>query len=300
MGAGASRWLLYAGGPFYAYPYKTLLNAANGAAYERAYAHFRRDHATGPNLAYHCLCLVFQLTGNFGLLAELDAKLGARFGTEVPIMSLSTAAAWAVTLAAQSDAPLGVRLCSVLAIALAYRLRERIRAAWRTIMTLQAPIEVLALQLFVINKVRDTSGTTQVSLPFPQFVALLGGRLFLQSLLSQRLRGALAGAKVPINVALAAFMAASCRDPFGGGVPPFFVGLVGWALSLLTEQRWMLFYSMGFLASLGQGVSHHLAQEEGTLPQLAQVADELAHTTFFPNLLFQSAQASLRAAGLPI
>jgi len=62
----------------------------------------------------------------------------------------------------------------------------------------------------------------------------------------------------------------------------------------------MLFYSMGFLASLGQGVSHHLAQEEGTLPQLAQVADELAHTTFFPNLLFQSAQASLRAAGLPI
>ena len=42
-----------------------------------------------------------------------------------------------------------------------------------------------------------------------------------------------------------------------------------------------------------QGVAHHYAGEEGTLPQLAKLSDEFAHTTFFPNLLLHSAYQTI-------
>eukprot|EP00932_Pfiesteria_piscicida_P015100 SRR837773.27092.p2 GENE.SRR837773.27092~~SRR837773.27092.p2 ORF type:complete len:101 (-),score=28.55 SRR837773.27092:78-380(-) len=93
-----------------------------------------------------------------------------------------------------------------------------------------------------------------------------------------------------------------CQDPFGGGKAtksPFIFGLVGWILSVLTDQPWLFFYSGGFLASLSQGVAHHFAGEEGTLPQLANIADEFAHTTYFPNLLLHSVYQSLTSGRGP-
>ena len=76
-------------------------------------------------------------------------------------------------------------------------------------------------------------------------------------------------------------------------------GLVGWMLALVSNEPIMYFYSVGFLASLAQGVAHNLTGELATLPQLnavggaKKVAYELAHTTYFPSLLLQSCRESL-------
>ena len=75
---------------------------------------------------------------------------------------------------------------------------------------------------------------------------------------------------------------------FSGFLTPFSLGVFGWILALLTEQPWLLFYSLGYLASLAQGVSHALTGETPTLPRLRNVRDEYAHTTFFPCLVLQS------------
>ena len=94
----------------------------------------------------------------------------------------------------------------------------------------------------------------------------------------------------------------------------------------LHTCRWLYFYSGGYLASVAQGVAHHIAGklaapappsyahnpahprtfsllqdstalcaagEVGTLPQLSDVGAELSHTTFFPNILLQSVRQSL-------
>ena len=83
------------------------LNAADGADYRRAYLHFRRDHKMPQNIFYHCLCLVFQLSANYSLLATLDAKLFPGTG---PLAAASTLG-WLYTLLARSSgAPMLVKL----------------------------------------------------------------------------------------------------------------------------------------------------------------------------------------------
>jgi len=276
------RWLLYFGGAFFAYPHKPLLNVFQGSPYEVAYQHFRRDHTTDANLVYHGLCLIGQLTGNFGLLGELDEKLGLK-----NVLSLATASTWAGMLVLNSSAPPAVKAMSVASLVLAYKLRHKIRGHWQSIMYLQAFIEMLAVQLFVVNDVRSTDGSKEVKLGGTQLLGMIAIRLLLQNRLIKSFQGELKGHKNIVNAVIFAFVGYACLDPFGK-VPPFFLGLIGWALSLLTNQPWVEFYSLGFLATLGQGLSHHLAKEQGTMPQLAKYPDELAHATYFPNLLFQA------------
>ena len=78
-------------------------------------------------------------------------------------------------------------------------------------------------------------------------------------------------------------------------------GLIGWVLAILTDQKALYFYSGGFAASFGQGVSHMMTGEMATLVQLQagdtanKVAHEWAHTTYFPCLLLQSCLQSMLA-----
>ena len=103
-----------------------------------------------------------------------------------------------------------------------------------------------------------------------------------------------------VNVSVLAFMvgtaifnpipekAADKGRGVAGFLTPFSLGVFGWVLALMTEQPWLLFYSVGYLASLMQGVSHTLTRETPTLPRLRNVRDEYAHTTYFPCLVLQS------------
>lgn len=304
--------VLYAGAPFFCYPWKPLLNAIWGQTYERAYTHFRRDHQDPSNLLFHTMCLALQLSFNYSLLSEggkaLAKLTGGGKAIEDVLVTL-TSAAWSFVLLRARGAPLSVRLLSVAAIALAHSQREKIAARWKEMSAVTGVLEMLAVQVFVINKATSTSGQDRLPLNKPQLAKLVLGRWLFQALIDRTLGGCLAksGSCTVFNVALAAWLLKVCQDPFGaksgGGIHknPFFLGIGGWLLAFLTDQPWLYLYSGGFLASMAQGVAHHYAGEEGTLPQLANVADELSHTTFFPNLLLHSIHQSLTSGrGLAI
>jgi len=276
-----SKVLLYAGAPFFSYPFKPFLNVARGARYEVALAHFWRDHDKPDNLFYHVGCLVFQLTYNFGFLHELDGQI---FKGQ-PVFSFGTAVLWSLHLVVDSNAPISVKVASVTSISLAFRFRRQIVESWEKLMTMQAVVEALAIQIFIINK------SEPVPFNFSQFLLLLALRLISQKILKQK-QGALEAHKGAINLAVAMFIFQTSRDPFGR-VPPFIIGIVGYVLALLTNQRWLFFYTSGFNATLAQGVAHHISRQPATLPQLTSFADEIAHATFFPNLVFQSLEKLL-------
>jgi len=299
--------ILYGGAPFFCWPYKPLLNAIEGKQYARAYAHFRRDHQDPLNLFYHCLCLVFQLAFNYSLLSEVGRGLSRRLRGDdkhAHLLPLVTTAAWSWTLLRTKEAPFIVRCGSVGALALAYMLRDKIREYKDMVPFATGMLEMMALQVFVIEKAKNTSGVGRKPMNMKQLVLLILGRWSLQALLDSKAGGSLSGqrGRSIVNTLLAAWMSQVAQDPFGSPSPvktPFFLGIVGWILGILTKQQWLLYYSGGYLASMSQGVAHHYAGEEGTLTQLVDVGDELAHTTFFPNLLLHSVYQSLRSGKGP-
>ena len=75
VGVPALRALAYAPGLFFCYPWRPLLNYLIGDSYDVAYQHFGRDHKTPVNLWLHLCCLWMQISGNFGILHEIDSFL---------------------------------------------------------------------------------------------------------------------------------------------------------------------------------------------------------------------------------
>mmetsp|Transcript_38012 Transcript_38012/g.80483 ORF Transcript_38012/g.80483 Transcript_38012/m.80483 type:complete len:325 (+) Transcript_38012:70-1044(+) len=299
---------LYCGAPFFAYPWKPFFNHVAGQSYERAYLHFRRDHQDPYNLFYHCLCLGFQLGGNYGLLEVLSQKISKYLGKDLgeigALLPTSTTLFWAWTIVRCHQAPVVVRTAAVACLGLAHTFRKEIAARWKKLLWATGVLEMAAVQVFAINKAKNTKGGAEVpGFNLPQFLALVCGRWGFQ----YGLETLVSNIKVPssvslaVNGAVAAFMLRVCQDPFntekrmGGFIvgTPFSIGIWGWPLALLTDQPWLYFFSTGYLASLAQGVAHYYAGEEGTLPQLANVSDEYAHTTFFPNILLHSVWQSL-------
>lgn len=290
--------ILYGGAPFFCWPHKPLLNHIEGRSYERAYLHFRRDHQDPFNLFCHCLCLILQLLFNYSLLSEVGKGLKRVVNIPQYLPALATTGVWSMTLLRQKGAPLSVRIASIGALVAAYSLRDKLAEHWQKVPYVTAILEMMAVQVFVINKAKDTSGKGRVPINFLQLAKLVVGRLGLQALIDSKAGGSLSGAgsRSVVNTLLAAWMWKVSQDPFGGTSPvktPFFLSFSGWILGLLTKQPWLIFYSNGFLSSMAQGVAHHHAGELSTLPQLANVSDELAHTTFFPNLLLHSVYQSL-------
>lgn len=298
--------VLYGGAPFFASPHKIVVNYLAGIDYRRTYSHFRRDHQDPSNLAYHLVCLVFQLGFNFQLLAEVDRMLGMRGQ-----LSKLTAVMWAAVNLAATECPLSVRTATTAAIALAYnKAGPTLSGNWRSMAMVTGVLEMLAVQVFVINKAKDSSGEGRIPMDKAQLAKLIAGRWLLQALVTGVTRGGArvlpAAATTAVNLALAAWMARVSQDPFkpperGGGTfsSPFSLGFFGWLLAFATDQPWLYFYSGGFLASAAQGVAHHYAGEQGTLPQLSDPAAELSHTTWFPNILLQSVLQSVKSGRGP-
>jgi hypothetical protein len=112
---------LYAPGAFFFYPWKSAMNALVGDRYEIAYKHFRRDHSDSANLAMHVVALVFQLLGNFGLLAAVENMFLRK--SDVPslpfgvgLLPAITAATWIFSVLT-APAPTVCRVIAALAVA---------------------------------------------------------------------------------------------------------------------------------------------------------------------------------------
>eukprot|EP00658_Telonema_sp_P-2_P059772 TRINITY_DN48899_c0_g1_i2.p1 TRINITY_DN48899_c0_g1~~TRINITY_DN48899_c0_g1_i2.p1 ORF type:complete len:348 (+),score=65.20 TRINITY_DN48899_c0_g1_i2:142-1185(+) len=286
--------LLYGTAPFFSYPFKPMLEAAEGNGYAVAYRHFRRDHQDPHNLLYHCLCLVFQVRFNFSFLAEMD-KLLPLGGS---MASSCTFITWIWQLSTRSTAPALVRLLSVGTVATAYMQREVLGRHWKMVAFLTGLLEMVGVQIFLLNKKVDTSGKHRKPTDFKQLGLMMLIRTLVQIAAMKWMTGALSTPwlKRVLNLGLLAWLARCCRDPMGPS-NPFRFGFFGWLLAILTDQPWMYFFSGGFLATVCQGISHHMAGEEGTLPQLARTTSglrsELSHVSFFPNLLLHSCYQSI-------
>ena len=70
-------------------------------------------------------------------------------------------------------------------------------------------------------------------------------------------------------------------------------GFIGPTLAVATGQPWIFFFSIAYLANVGQGLSHEYTGEQATLTRLVSLPSEYAHTVFFPNLLLGSVHESL-------
>jgi hypothetical protein len=293
------QFVLYLGAPFFGYPHKPILNALVGSSYERAYAHFRRDHNTDLNIGFHLVCLVLQLIYNYGLLTDLDVKMKSSIGLGGDILSTSTLLLWSASLISQTNAPPIVKVASCLVLWAGYRCRHLIYKNWKLLAFIQAILEVIALHVFVLKNGIGYSNTAKitggglVNIDPVSFIIVLAIRLAIYLVVKSSPASSFLG-KMIVNIGVVAYMLVTCQDPWGK-TPPFLIGFIGWALALLTDQPWLFFYSGGFLGSVMQGVSHHYSQEPATLPALTQVADEMAHATYFPNLLLQSMHQSLKA-----
>ena len=234
---------LYGAAPFFGNPLKPLLNRLCGASYERSYTHFRRDHKVTKNILFHLLCLGFQLTSNYGLLAELDALLfggkneltGAATAEKnaaraaaagevveetddaeegVGPLALATTVLWSATLLADSKgAPALVRFGSVACLVTAYRNRHAIHRNYQLLQLGTCALEMLGVQTFVINKARDTGGKNRVPFNAKQLLGMIAVRLLLHRFVKARYTGK--KTRTAVNT-LCAFMI--LRGTWGGVV----------------------------------------------------------------------------------
>mmetsp|Transcript_15310 Transcript_15310/g.20121 ORF Transcript_15310/g.20121 Transcript_15310/m.20121 type:complete len:303 (+) Transcript_15310:154-1062(+) len=278
------------GAPFFSYPFKPIWNRFEGATYEVAYKHFRRDHMGDMNLFLHVLCYVMQLSSNFTVLKYLDESFVSALqskGLPVPIKSpiaLSTTLAWSYELL-RTPAPGLAKLLSVSTILLAYKTRGYLKEKYESLLRWQIFFDTLVIHQLLLKKpMSDTKSLLQVFIP----------RVLLYFLV-KRNKNALSSSKGKRRVTknfLLLHMLISFKPP--AFAAPYLFGLYGWILAELTGQEWLYYWSLGYVASLSQGLAHELASEPATLPQLTTVPDELAHTAYFPNLMFQATLQNLK------
>mmetsp|Transcript_18515 Transcript_18515/g.22658 ORF Transcript_18515/g.22658 Transcript_18515/m.22658 type:complete len:288 (+) Transcript_18515:586-1449(+) len=260
------------GAHFFSYPFKPLLNRYEGSPYEVAYKHFRRDHMGNLNLLLHVLCFVGQLTSNYTLLNEIDKFLGTR-----GLVALTTTASWSYELA-QAPAPALAKILSVASLYLAYRTRGCLEKTWETIVFWQIFLDTLSIHILLLKKPMTDLKT---------FFIVLSARTALHFVV-ERKKNSLAnkqGNQI-IKYLLLSHLIISARPPVFSA--PYLIGLYGWIVAKLTGQAWIYYWSLGYVASLAQAVAHTISDEPATLPQLTSIPDEIAHTVFFPNILFQS------------
>jgi hypothetical protein len=277
-------------GPFFGNPVKPLLNYLEGNSYPRAYYHFRRDHRDPYDLFMHMIALVLQLGGNFMLLDSLDRLIFSRstsdnVKTYSDTLSKLTATIWGITCLFTSPTPNTVKIVSCGAIMSAYRYRTSFASDW---------INVLMPCMCVVESIIfDVMIKGRFEIQPSKILPYLAIRLAMQTLYI-KFQGILKDYKLPINVAvLGTMFYQSLISKYGHR--EYLVGAMYLPLiAALTDQRWMYMYSMAYTASMWQGVAHKTSKEAPTLPQLGNnYSDELAHTTFFPNLLLQSIHHSI-------
>ena len=279
--------IIYSAGPFFGYPWKPIMNAVYGGDYLESYKHFRMQHMVPIDLFYHCLCLVWQLSSNYAFLGSIDETLEKQGYVQPKTRIIATANSlfWAWHLVRTNPTPLSVKVLSCLCIYIAHSYAGKMfHKHWEKIVFLQGFIEAAAFQIF--------SG--RISLR--RYLGYLVARTALWKYLSTTKRGALKEYNTSITTGLISLILynSTRQQPLSGTVS---MGMYGWIIALLTDNKNTYFWSCGMTATLAQGVAHNLSREAGTLAVLENskidmTAYELSHVVFFPNLLFQAIHAN--------
>lgn len=288
--------ILYAGGPFFVYPWKPLLNVTQGSTYQAAYTHFRRDHQYPGNLAAHMACLYYQLLSNFALLTHADEYvinhfprlLGGKVLGQVGPVSTLCSVGWAAQLVF-APSPLVVKVGSLASLTVAQLMGTTVSSQWIPLLLGQGLLEAFAInvlqgkeavpsKMFVLKTLCYAAVRTAVAMGF------------------LRIRGSLVAYSKPIALALMLFQGfRSYKKPVPDAFSPF--GVIGWVFAVLTNQPAIYFWSCAFTASIMQGTSHKLSGEQATLVALnngsgVNLTHEVSHTGYFPNLLLHSVYQS--------
>lgn len=308
------KWGLYGYPPFFTHPLKPLWNLVAGPGYLDALSNFAADHQQPGNILGHVAILFVQVFANFALLAEGDSLLeraGAIaklprggsptapwFGNVYGPLSTASLVVWSGVLTleplrarAASRPPLVVSLASVGTMFGAYLCRNVLRSGWERLADVSALFDWVAALVFVtLNKKRlGGGGATDVAKVMkkllPKLVVVFLLRQGVQSLCKRYTNESLQ----PIVGAFAlGFTCIASRNPFGK-VTPFHIALIGPSLAVVSKQPWLYFYSMGYFATVLQGLAHEVSAEAPTLPRLANLSEELGHTVHFPTILLQTA-----------
>jgi len=135
--------LLYSSGPFFSFPWKPVLNLFAGGTYRTAVCHFWAQHRNEYNLAWHVVCLCYQLIVNFIFLSEVDNFLALQLGYHPGIrwISLLTIALWSSALVHPSACPLYIRIMSIATILFSFYFSDRCTIQW---------MEMTAYSVFVV------------------------------------------------------------------------------------------------------------------------------------------------------
>ena len=246
--------IVYSGGPFFGYPWKPLLNSLYGGGYLESYKHFRAQHLVGSDLFYHCLCLVWQLSSNYAFLGSMDEALEKHkyVKPNTRLVATLNSLVWAWHLCRTSPTPLSVKLCSVLCIYLAHTSAGQwFQRHWESVVFYQGFLEAAAFQILSPGGIDRT-----------KYVGYLVARTLLWKGLVAH-QGVLSQHNTSITAGLMALIAfnSTRAQPIG---PVISMGMYGWIIALLTNNKHIYFWSCGMTATLGQGVAHNVSGEAGT------------------------------------
>lgn len=306
MGHLLSGLILYAPGAFFFFPWKPPMQLLFGDTYEAAYHHFRRDHSDATNVVLHCIALVWQLLGNFGMLAAVDDLM---FGGAVEVGTLHlrpcltlTALSWCITLLL-SPAPTVCSLVSVVSITTAFVVAPRVSPDELESGAITTFIAVLFVAPFVFKPSVTVNGGRGSGARYVKALAYFGLAIGARAV-ALPWAGQLVTWAPQMNAALCALMCALSLLP--KPVIPCVLGgiLVVRPFAELSGQRFLLYYSNAFFAQLAQGIAHDVSMQKATLlshqdsmaDRRVRLAFEWSHVVYFPNLLYQSCHESLVGA----
>lgn len=297
VGARLGSAALYSPGAFYFNPLKGLLQYAVGDSYDVGYKYFIRDHSEPNNLALHMIALVWQLVGNFGLLACADKALGVTFIAPV------TALIWIATLFA-GGAPLRTALPSAACIALACVTAPAMDARVVEVSLTAAFIACSALAALVENAVSSKPRfglwrALRISVPW------MGGLVAVREVAALMGKDVLKGSTLPASILLIAVSMA-------GGMqqkptkPMNWVGVgVSRVLGELSGQTWMIWLGQQAMAGISQGVAHKVTLQASTLgsheqndaeDRMTKLGYECSHVVYFPALCINAVLDSIDSA----
>ena len=113
-----SQMILYCFGPFFCYPWKPIINLKFGTTYSIGFKHFWEQHRDVYNLAWHFVCLFYQLFCNFAFLAAIDEYIIQTYNlsTELRWFSIISAGLWILTLLFTRKCPIVIRIVSSVCI----------------------------------------------------------------------------------------------------------------------------------------------------------------------------------------
>ena len=122
--------VLYCFGPFFCYPWKPFINLQFGTSYLLGFKHFWEQHRDYYNLAWHFVCLFYQLFCNFALLAAIDDYIILKYNlsTDIRWFSIISGGLWMLTLLTTSEYPIIIRISSISGIYSALYLAKSITA----------------------------------------------------------------------------------------------------------------------------------------------------------------------------